>query len=56
MMVEGLFARQFATPEILPRKFFNLPNYEMVVQLMVNVEKTKGFSGEQVTGKLFPAG
>ena len=39
-----LFAKQLATPEILPRDLINLPNYEMVVRLMVAGEKTKGFS------------
>jgi len=39
-----LFAKQLTTPEIVPRDLINLPNYEMVVRLMVDGEKTKGFS------------
>lgn len=39
-----LFAKQLATPEITSHDLIKLPNYEMVMRLMVNGEKTKGFS------------
>jgi len=39
-----LFAKHLATPSILPRDLVNLPNYEMLIQLMVEGRQTKGFS------------
>jgi len=39
-----LFAKHLATPTILPRDLTNLPNYEMLVRLMVEGRQTKGFS------------
>jgi len=40
-----LFVKHLATPSILSRDLTNLPNYEMVVRLMVEGGQTKGFSG-----------
>ena len=39
----SLFAKYLATPSILPRDLSNLPNYEMVVRLMVRGGKQWGF-------------
>ena len=39
-----LFAKHLATSSMLPRDLINLPNYEMVVRLMVAGRQTKGFS------------
>jgi len=39
-----LFTKHLATPSILPCDLVNLPNYEMVVRLMVEGRQTKGFS------------
>jgi len=44
-----LFAKHLATPSILPRDLINLPNYEMVVRLMVEGKQSVGFS---TSGKL----